>query len=213
VTRSRTLLILTLLTITLTVVLWMLSPPHPEQSRLGYTTSAFALQMVRDWPSLTIVLATPARAGYRLHTLVDFLFIALYGALWIGMTWRFAAGRRLRWIVAGLFALGMLCDVLENFAILRVLAIDRGFTNEMARAIRNWALDKWLLLGWGWFGLAIALLKHRLWPLATGYVFAFGIVVTAWLTEPAMLQLVAPALLVTLLAQSVYFARQRTTNL
>jgi len=213
VTRSRTLLILTLLTITLAVILWMLSPPHPEQARLGYSSSTFALQMVRDWPTLTIVLATPARAGYRLHTMVDFLFIAVYGSLWIGMTWRFSLRRWFRWIVVGLFALAMLCDVLENFAILRVLAIERGFTNEMARAIRNWALDKWLLLGFGWFGLAVALLKHRLWPLATGYIFAFGIVVTAWLTEPAMLQLVAPTLLVVLVVQSVYFARQRTTNL
>ncbi len=207
-TRSRTLLILTLLTITLAVILWMLSPPHPEQARLGYSSSTFALQMVRDWPTLTIVLATPARAGYRLHTLVDFGFIALYGALWIGMTWRFALRRWFRWIVVALFALAMLCDMLENFAILRVLAIERGFTDEMARAIRGWALDKWLLLGFGWFGLAIALLTHRLWALAMGYIFAFGIVVMAWFTVPAMLQLIAPALLVALLVQAVYFARQ-----
>ena len=206
-TRTRTLLILTLLTIALAALLWMLSPPHPEQARLGYSSSTFALQMVRDWPSLTIVLATPARAGYRLHTMVDFLFILVYGALWIGMGLRYGQRAWLRWIIAGLFGLAMLSDVLENLAILRVLGLERGFTDEMAFDIRFWALHKWMLLGLGWFALAVALLTHRLWPLALGHVFVAGIVGAAWFTSPAILQLVAPPLGVVLLAQAVYFTR------
>ena len=206
-TRTRTLLLLTLLTIALAILLWILSPPHPEQARLGYATSTFALQMVRDWPSLTIVLATPARAGFRLHTMVDFLFILVYGALWIAMSFRYGQRAWLRWIITGLVGLAMLSDVLENLAILRVLGVERGFTDEMAQAIRGWALSKWLLLGMSWFGLAIALLTQRLPALAIGYIFAAGIVATARFTSEAILQSVAPALLIALTVQAVYFAR------
>ena len=70
-TRARILLLLTLLTIALALILWKLSPPHPEQARLGYSTSTLALQMVRDWPTLTIVLATPARDGKHPTSLAD----------------------------------------------------------------------------------------------------------------------------------------------
>jgi len=203
----RHLLLLTLVTIALAVGLWMLSPPHPEQTQLGYRGSAFALQMVRDWPSLTIVLATPARAGYRLHTLLDFGFVLAYGALWIAMGMRFGERAWLKWIVGGCIAAAMLCDLAENFAILRVLGIESGFTNEMALAIRGWALRKWMLLMLGWFGLSMALLTHRLLPLAVGYAFTAGVTATALMTYTPMLELVAPVGALTLVAQAIYFTR------
>lgn len=211
-TRSRTLLVLSLLTLALATLLWMLSPPHPEQAQLGYLTSAFALQMVRDWPSLTIVLATPARPGFRLHTLVDFLFIGAYGALWIGMTLRYAKRPWLRWMIVTTFGLAIACDVLENLAILRVLGMESGFTDELALAIRTWALRKWLILMVGWLGLAVALLTHRLGTLAIGYLAGAAIVLAAWFTGPALLQFTAPAIGVALVVQTVYFSRHTGTE-
>ncbi|MBY0504381.1 MAG: hypothetical protein K2X03_10745 [Bryobacteraceae bacterium] len=206
-TRPRTLLILTLLTIALALLLWRLSPPHPEQARLGYSTSAFALQMARDWPSLSIILATPARAGFRIHTLVDFILILVYGALWGGLAWRLIQGRWRRATVVALVVLAMYCDIRENFAILQVLDLQSGFTDEMADAIRGWALWKWLLLMGVWFGLALAWLARRVPPLAVGYGAAAAVVAVAWFTSPALLQLTAPVMAVVLAAQAFYFSR------
>ncbi len=206
-TRARTLFLLTLLVIALALVLWKLSPPHPEQARLGYSTSTMALQMVRDWPTLTIVLATPAREGFRLHTLVDFAFILAYGGLWIAMAFRYARRAWLRWTIAACVVAAMLCDVSENLAILRVLGLERGFTDEMALAIRTWALRKWLLLMLSWLGISMALLGHRLLTLAVGYIFAAGVTATAVYLSPAMLELVAPVLGITLTVQAIYFIR------
>lgn len=200
-TRARTLFLLTLLTIALALILWRLSPPHPEQARLGYSTSTMALQMVRDWPTLTIVLATPAREGFRIHTLVDFVFIIAYGSLWIAMAFRYGQRAWLRWTIAACVVAAMLCDVSENLAILRVLGLERGFTDEMALAIRTWALRKWILLVLSWLGVSMALLGHRLLTLAVGYIFAAGVTATAVYLSPAMLELVAPVLGITLLVQ------------
>ena len=200
-TRARTLFLLTLLTIALALILWRLSPPHPEQARLGYSTSTMALQMVRDWPTLTIVLATPAREGFRIHTLVDFAFILAYGSLWIAMAFRYGQRAWLRWTIAACVVAAMLCDVSENLAILRVLGLERGFTDEMALAIRTWALRKWILLVLSWLGISMALLGHRLMTLAVGYIFAAGVTATAVYLSPAMLELVAPVLGITLLVQ------------
>ena len=206
-TRARILLLLTLLTLALGMLLWRLSPPHPEQAMLGYRSSAFALQMVRDWPALTIVLATPARASYRLHTLVDFGFIAAYGSLWLLMAWTYGQRAWLRWMVGAGVLGAVLCDVNENLAILRVLGMERGFSNEMALAIRTWALDKWLLLMLGWLGLSIALVTHRLLPMAVGYAFAAGVVLGAYFTSDSMLELEGPVLGLTLLVQAAFFIR------
>ena len=207
-TRARTLLLLTLLTISLALVLWKLSPPHPEQARLGYSTSTMALQMVRDWPTLTIVLATPAREGYRIHTLVDFAFILVYGCLWIAMAFRYGQRAWLRWMIAGCIAAAMLCDIAENVAILRVLGLERGYTDEMALAIRTWALRKWILLMLSWFGVSVALLTHRLLPMAIGYAFTAGVTATALLTSVAMLELVGPVLGITLLFQAIHWGQR-----
>ena len=95
----------------------------------------------------------------------------------------------------------MLCDVSENLAILRVLGLERGFTDEMALAIRTWALRKWILLVLSWLGVSMALLGHRLLTLAVGYIFAAGVTATAVYLSPAMLELVAPVLGITLLVQ------------
>ncbi len=206
-TRARTLFLLTLLTIALALVLWRLSPPHPEQAWLGYSTSTMALQMVRDWPTLTIVLATPAREGFRLHTLVDFAFILAYGSLWIAMAFRYGQRPWLRWTIAACVVAAMLCDVSENLAILRVLGLERGFSDEMALAIRTWALRKWLLLMLSWLGISMALLGHRLLTLAVGYIFAAGVTATAVYLSPAMLELVAPVWGITLTVQAIYFIR------
>ena len=205
--RARTLFLLTLLVIALALVLWKLSPPHPEQARLGYSTSTMALQMVRDWPTLTIVLATPAREGYRQHTLVDFAFILAYGSLWIAMAFRYGQRAWLRWTMAACVVAAMLCDVSENLAILRVLGLERGFTDEMALAIRTWALRKWILLVFSWLGISMALLGHRLLTLAVGYIFAAGVAATAVYLSPAMLELVGPVMGITLTVQAVYFIR------
>ena len=206
-TRARTLFLLTLLTIALALILWRLSPPHPEQARLGYSTSTMALQMVRDWPTLTIVLATPAREGYRQHTLVDFAFILAYGSLWIAMAFHYAQRAWLRWTMAACVVAAMLCDVSENLAILHVLGLQRGFTDEMALAIRTWALRKWILLVLSWLGISMALLGHRLLTLAVGYIFAAGVTATALYLSPAMLELVGPVMGITLTVQAVYFIR------
>ncbi len=206
-TRARPLLLLTILTIAWGLVLWMLSPPHPEQARLGYSTSAFALQMVRDWPSLTIVLATPAREGYRLHTYVDFLLIPTYGALWIAMAMRYGQRAWLKWIVGTLIVGAVLCDLSENVAILKVLGLEKGFTNEMALAIRTWALRKWLCLWMAWFGISLSLFSHRLLPMAIAYAFVAGVAGAAWFTRDALLELVGPVLGLALLLQAIYFSR------
>ena len=206
-TRARTLFLLTLLTIALALILWRLSPPHPEQARLGYSTSTMALQMVRDWPTLTIVLATPAREGYRQHTLVDFAFILAYGSLWIAMAFHYAQRAWLRWTMAACVVAAMLCDVSENLAILRVLGLERGFTDEMALTIRTWALRKWILLVLSWLGISMALLGHRLLTLAVGYIFAAGVTATALYLSPAMLELVGPVMGITLTVQAAYFIR------
>lgn len=208
---GRTLALLTLLTLTLGIVLWMLSPPHPEQSQLGYRSSTFALQMAHSWPNLTIILATPARAGFRLHTLVDFAFILSYGSLWLAMALRYGQRAWLRWIIGGCILGAMLCDIAENFAILRVLGIDHGFTNEMAWAIRTWAIRKWLLLTLGWFGLSAALMAHRQTPLAVGYAFTAGVAATALFTTETMLEPVAPVMGLVLLVQAVLLIRRSGT--
>ena len=207
-TSARTLFLLTLLTIALALILWKLSPPHPEQERLGYSTSTMALQMVRDWPTLTIVLATPAREGYRLHTLVDFAFILAYGSLWIAMAFRYGQRAWLRWTIAACVVAAMLCDISENLAILRVLGLERGFTDEMALTIRTWALRKWILLMLSWVGISLGLLGDRLLTLAVGYMFVAGVTITAIYLSPAMLELVSPALGITLILQTVHFLTQ-----
>ena len=207
-TRARILLLLTLLVIVLALILWKLSPPHPEQARLGYSTSTLALQMVRDWPTLTIVLATPAREGYRIHTLVDFAFIATYGSLWIAMALRYGQRAWLRWTIAACVVAAMVCDLGENLAILRVLGLERGFTDEMALAISGWAVRKWIMLVLSWLGISMILLGHRLLPVAIGYAFTAGVAATALYLSPAMLELVAPVLGITLLVQTAQLIQQ-----
>ena len=115
----------------------------------------------------------------------------------------FRDGQRawLRWTIAACVVAAMLCDVSENLAILRVLGLERGFTDEMALAIRTWALRKWILLVLSWLGVSMALLGHRLLTLAVGYIFAAGVTATAVYLSPAMLELVAPVLGITLLVQ------------
>ena len=208
-TRARILLLLTLLTIALALILWKLSPPHPEQARLGYSTSTLALQMVRDWPTLTIVLATPAREGYRIHTLVDFAFIATYGSLWIAMALRYGQRAWLRWTIAACVVAAMVCNLGENLAILRVLGLERGFTDEMALAIRSWAVRKWIMLVLSWLGISMILLGHRLLPVAIGYAFTAGVAATALYLLPPMLELVAPVLGITLLFQVAQLIQHR----
>ena len=64
---------------------------------------------------------------------------------------------------------------------------------------------KWMLLMLGWFGLSMALLTHRLLPLAVGYAFTAGVTATALMTYTPMLELVAPVGALTLVAQAIYF--------
>ncbi len=87
---------------------------------------------------------SPDREAMRIKQYVDFAFIASYAALYIALAMMFRV--RLGWIAAICGVLAAAFDVVENFAILRVLDVPlHATTQRMIDAIRFPSLAKWTL--------------------------------------------------------------------
>ena len=117
---------------------------RPER---GISNSVIGLQMARNVEEVDDVLGeapSPDREAMRIKQYVDFGFIAAYAALYIALARMF--GSRLAWIAAICGVAAAVFDVVENFAILRILDIPlQATTQGMIDAIRHPSLAKWTL--------------------------------------------------------------------
>lgn len=113
----------------------------------GIANPVVALQMARNLDEVDDVIADapgPDREAMRFKQYLDFGFIAFYASLYVAL----AAMFHTRWgIVAALCGLAAaVFDVIENFAILRIVDVPlRQTTQPMIDAIRHPSLAKWTL--------------------------------------------------------------------
>lgn len=158
---KRAIWILTLATVALFAVLSWLTPRHEEPVLYGYSSPVLALQMARNWAELATILslAPEQKARFVLQTRLDFGFLLAYGALFVAMLLDAYGGKR-RWALASLALGAALCDGFENVWTLAVLALERGYENYMAQAIRQWALLKFFLLGAAWLAIGFGQPRH-----------------------------------------------------
>jgi len=158
--------------------------PKAELHGLGDTQLGIAVELARDQPDFDQMVGLPAagpgstsistRSWLRRQQFLDFLFIALYVALfWLLGGVEKSAGFPVAWLLgtaaqAAIVCAG-LCDVLEDVAILRALA-----GSPKTLPIRTFGLPKW-----GLFFLAALLLsawffRFSFHPLAAGAAGAAG---------------------------------------
>lgn len=114
------------------------------------------------------------RAPFAWNTRLDFAYLVAYAALFSVLAFRVAKGYW-RWAIAGVVLAGALADFQENLAILRVLPAT-NFENEMAQAIRQWALAKWFLLGAAWVALGVAQVRE----VVPGALYVVAGALTLW---------------------------------
>ena len=175
---------LSLITLLLAIVMLIVVPHHPNIRQ-----PILALELARNWAELSIVLAVEPmdRARFLTNTRIDFAFIAAYTLLFAALALRVMKSHW-RWIATGLALAAGLADLAENFAILRVLPLERGFETGMALAIRQWSLTKWSLLGAVWLLLGIG--QYRQLPVgifytAAGLLTLWGCLEHRWLEVAA----------------------------
>jgi len=113
----------------------------------GIANPVVALQLARNVDEVDDVIGnapSPDREAMRFKQHLDFGFIALYVSLYAALAVMF--GSRLAVLAAICGAAAGAFDVLENFAILRVVNVPlRETTQGMVDAIRNASLAKWTL--------------------------------------------------------------------
>src|SRR5947209_4986701 len=147
------------LTCVVTIVIHSGNPEfsNASQPARGIPNSVVALQMARSVDEVDDVLGdapSPDREAMRIKQYVDFGFIGSYAALYIALARMFRS--RLAVVAAFCGVAAAAFDVIENFAILRILDVPlRSTTQAMVDAIRYPSLAKWSLAfaATGLFGL------------------------------------------------------------
>ena len=113
----------------------------------GIADPVVALQMARNVTEVDDILGespSPDREAMRMKQYLGFAFIAAYASLYIALGMRF--GGRLGYAAAFCGTAAAICDVFENFAILRIVRAPLGDTTQaMIDAIRYPSLAKWTL--------------------------------------------------------------------
>jgi hypothetical protein len=129
----------------------------------GISNPILAMEVVRDVSEVDAILSdapSPDREVMRIKQYADFGFIVAYAALYVLMSMLLVGeGRALAISAAVLAILAAICDVIENFGILRIVDVDLAHTTQaMIDAIRYPSLIKWALAS-----LALALLGLLAW--------------------------------------------------
>ncbi len=120
---------------------------NASQPARGIGSPVIALEVARNVDEVDDVLGeapSPDREAMRIKQYIDFFFIASYSGLYIALAWmlrtRLAAFAMICGLAAAVF------DVIENFAILRLLKVPLAYTTQaMVDAIRYPSLAKWAL--------------------------------------------------------------------
>ena len=127
----------------------------------GIASPVVALQMARSVKEVDDAIGespSPDREAMRFKQYVDFAFIACYASLYVALAAMFhSRPATLAAAICGVAA-GVL-DVVENFAILRIVDVQLAATTQaMIDAIRDPSLAKWTLaflatalFGWRYF--------------------------------------------------------------
>jgi hypothetical protein len=198
---------LSLAVLALGAILLAVAPQHPNIRQ-----PVLALELVRNWAELSIVLAVdPAeRAKFLTHTRIDIAFLAAYTALFVTLALH-VLRRHWRWIAAGLAIAAGIADAGENLAILNVLPLERGFENFMAQTIRQWSLTKWALLGVVWVMLGVG---HFRQPIAGGLYVVAGLLTLAGCVEHRWLEVaVIPVLIAAMWQVWTYWPAKAAASL
>lgn len=214
-TRRKAIFGLTLLVSALALALAALQPKHPGPLPRGFHGATLAIEMVRSWPELTIVLAMepPERAKLRVQTQVDFVYTAAYSALFALLAFEVWRGKKWQWAWAAVAMAAGVFDWIENVAILRVAGLEKGFDDTMALAISDAAWWKWELLSVFWLAIGIKWLWRSGWRTpGVGYAAAGIWSITAW-WDPVRLEWVFAPLCLALVVQLAYYwpSRARTS--
>ncbi|MBZ5604521.1 MAG: hypothetical protein LAO79_19640 [Acidobacteriia bacterium] len=113
----------------------------------GIASPIVAIEVARNVDEVDAILSdapSPDREAMRIKQYLDFAFIACYAGLYIALARWF--GQRLAVIAAICGLAAAVFDVVENFAILRILDLPlRAITQGMIDAIRYPSLAKWTL--------------------------------------------------------------------
>lgn len=205
---------MTLLVIALAVVLAALQPKHPGPLPRGFRGATLAIEMVRSWPELTIVLAMEPAEKQKLkqQTQVDFVYAAAYAGLFALVAFEVWRGR-MRYVAAAVAVAAGVCDWRENLGILAVLERDKGFSDEMALAISDPAQWKWGLLAGLWLVMGGVWLWRAGWRAPGPGYAAAGLWGLAAMWDEPKLELVFAPLALALIVQLAYYwpSRARTS--
>jgi len=113
----------------------------------GIADPTVALQMARNVNEVDAIVSEapgPDREAMRIKQYIDFGFIASYAGLYLALALLFRSAAAITAALCGIAA-GVF-DVIENFAILRILDVRlRQTTQAMIDAIRHAGLTKWTL--------------------------------------------------------------------
>ena len=204
---------LTIVVIALAIVLAALQPKHPEPLPRGFRGATLAIEMVRSWPELTIALTMePAeKQKLKLQTQIDFVYAAAYAALFALVAFEVWRGW-IRYVAAAVAVVAGVCDWMENVAILRVLAREKGFDDAMALAISDPAQWKWGLLAVLWLVMGAVWIWRAGWRApGPGYAAAGLWGLAAMWDEPKLEWVFAP-LALALMVQVAYYWPGRRSN-
>jgi len=154
----------TLAVLTLAATAVLSGPPYFSSASRpvrGITNPVLAMEVVQNASEVDAILSdspSPDREAMRLKQYADFGFIACYAALFVLMAMMLG---RMAWFAAALGLLAAASDVIENFAILRLVDLPLSqTTQDQIDAIRHPALMKWALASLA-LGLFAALLLRQ----------------------------------------------------
>ena len=120
---------------------------NASQPPRGIPSPVVALEVVRNVDEIDAILGdapSPDREAMRIKQYVDFGFIASYAALYAALAMMFRSRLAMVAAICGVAAAGL--DIIENFAILRILDVPlQRTTQAMVDAIRYPSLAKWTL--------------------------------------------------------------------
>jgi hypothetical protein len=126
-----------------------------------------ALEVARNVDEVDAILGeapSPDREAMRIKQYIDFGFIACYAALYVALGMMFRSRLAVAAAVAGVAA--AVFDVVENFAILRVIELPLLQTTQaMIDAIRYPSLAKWTLAFLATALFAALFLNRRRWTM------------------------------------------------
>lgn len=179
----------------------------------GITNPVLAMEVARNVEEVDLVLSdapSPDREAMRIKQYADFGFIVAYAALYIAMARMF--GSRLALAAATVGVIAAIFDVIENFAILRILDVDLAHTTRgLIDAIRYPSLIKWAWssIALGLFGLLMMRTPKPGLKIAGAFAGIAALLGLCGLADNRLLQWFMAPMLAVLVSLAVLFFRPR----